>query len=190
MVTPTRQRIVGYGVVGLALASVLLLLGWVSLSELIAAGNFGPPDESHSESPWLLGLHLGSDFLIGLSYMAIAATLFYLVYGTRRNIPFHWMFLLFGLFILACGGTHLMHVVRWWTPAFGLSAGVQAVTVVASIGTAIVLPPLLPKIRAIVQSAQTSEERQESLKRSEERFRRFGDRDGPGEPAGWAFFAD
>ena len=171
MLRVTRHQVVGYGAIGLILASVLLLLGWVALSTLLASGSLNTPDESHPESPLLLGLHIMSDSLIGLSYLAISATLIYMVYGTRRMIPFHWMFLLFGLFIVACGGTHIMHVVRFWTPAFWLSAGIQAITVVASVGTAVALPPLIPGVRDLIRSAKVSEERRQRLEESEERFR-------------------
>ncbi len=166
-----RRQVIGYGIAGLALASVLLLSGWLFLSELLGTQNLWSPDGSHPESPLLLWLHVASDLLIGLSYLAISATLIYLVYGSRRMIPFQWMFLLFGLFIVACGGTHLMHVVRFWTPAFWLSASVQAVTVVASLGTALALPPLIPKVLGLARSAQVSEERRQRLRESEERFR-------------------
>jgi hypothetical protein len=84
-----RHQIVGYGSVGLALAAGLLILGWVLSSELLTTGEFSPPDESHSEVPWIQGLHLASDSLIDLSYPAISAALIYLVYGTRRTISFY-----------------------------------------------------------------------------------------------------
>jgi PAS domain S-box-containing protein len=167
----TRHQVAGYGIVGSVLASVLLLSGWLSLSALLATDNLRSPDESHPESPLLLWLHVASDLLIGLSYLAISATLIYLVYRSRRMIPFHWMFLLFGLFIVACGGTHIMHVIRFWTPAFWLSSSVQAVTVVASLGTALALPPLIPKVLDLARSAKVSEERRQRLRESEERFR-------------------
>lgn len=167
----TRHQVISYGIAGSALASMLLISGWLFLSVLLATGNLRSPDESHLESPLLLWLHVASDLLIGLSYLAISATLIYLVYGSRRMIPFHWMFLLFGLFIVACGGTHIMHVVRFWTPAFWLSASVQAVTVVASLGTALALPPLIPKVLDLARSAKVSEERRQRLRESEERFR-------------------
>lgn len=48
---------------------------------------------------------------LGIAYLAISGTLVYLVYRARRDIPFRWMFLAFGLFIVACGGTHFMEVV-------------------------------------------------------------------------------
>jgi hypothetical protein len=59
-----------------------------------------------------------ADSLIGLAYLAISATLAYLVYKARRDIPFHWIFLAFGLFIIACGGTHVLEVVTIWKPVY------------------------------------------------------------------------
>ena len=166
-----RRQVIGYSIAGAVLASVLLLSGWMFLSPLLTTNNLRSPDEYHPESAVLLWLHLASDLLIGLSYLAILATLIYLVYGSRRMIPFNWMFLLFGLFIIACGGTHIMHVVKFWTPAFWLSASVQAVTVVASLGTALALSPLIPKVLDLARSAKVSEERRQRLRESEERFR-------------------
>ncbi len=78
-----QRQVTSYGIAGLALASVLLLSGWLFLSELLGTENLRSPDESHPESPLLLWLHVASDLLIGLSYLAISATLIYLVYGSR-----------------------------------------------------------------------------------------------------------
>ena len=49
----------------------------------------------------LIALHLLSDVLIGMSDVAIAAALGYMVHRLRRDIPLHWMFLCFGSFIAA-----------------------------------------------------------------------------------------
>ncbi len=174
MLEMTRRRTMGYGAVGAAVALVLLVV-WIASAEVLEATGFEPLAEAHPESPWLLSLHMMSDGLIGLSYVAISATLVYLVYGARRMLPFQWVFLLFGLFIVACGGTHLMHVARFWTPAFWASAGVQGLTVVASVGTAVVLPSLVPKVRELVRSAAVSEERRRRLEASEEALRRAHD---------------
>jgi hypothetical protein len=52
-------------------------------------------------------LHVLSDGLIALAYYSIPAAL--LVFAMRRqDVPFHWVFLLFGAFILACGTTHVL----------------------------------------------------------------------------------
>jgi len=93
----------------------------------------------------LIAVHLGSDTAIWLSYVSISLTLAYLVHRTRREIPFSWVFLAFGTFIIACGFTHFMEVVVLWNPVYWLSADVKLITAVASVVTAIVLPPLLRK---------------------------------------------
>ncbi len=72
----------------------------------------GDPSLPHSycylgSSP-LVWSHVITDSLIGVSYLAISITLAYFVYRGRREIPFHWMFLAFGLFIV--GLMHLMEV--------------------------------------------------------------------------------
>ena len=170
MLETTRRGVTGYGAVGFALALVLLAV-WVASARVLETTGFEPLAEAHPESPWLLSLHMMSDALIGLSYVAISGTLVYLVYGARRMLPFQWVFLLFGLFIVACGGTHLMHVARFWTPAFWASAGVQGLTVLASVGTAVVLPSLVPRVREIVRSAGVSEERRHRLEESEKALR-------------------
>ncbi len=170
----TRRLASSYYAVGLVVVLVLLMI-WVGSARVLESTGFEPLAEAHPESPWLLSLHMMSDALIGLSYVAISATLVYLVYGARRMLPFQWVFLLFGLFIVACGGTHLMHVARFWTPAFWASAGVQGLTVVASVGTAVVLPSLVPRVRELVRSAAVSEERRRRLEESEEELRRARD---------------
>lgn len=108
-------------------------------------------------------LHLLSDALIATAYVGISATLAYLVYRTRREIPFHWMFLAFGLFIVACGCTHFMAIWTLWHPTYWLSGLFKAITALASVATALVLPSLVPKALTLVESARLSEERQTHL---------------------------
>src|SRR6476646_9768236 len=54
----------------------------------------------------VIWLHFASDLLIALAYFSIPVAL---VYFTRRrkDLAFHWMFLLFALFIVLCGMTHV-----------------------------------------------------------------------------------
>lgn len=113
--------------------------------------------------------HVTADTLIGTAYFAISVTLAYLVYKGRRDIPFHWMFLAFGLFIVACGGTHFMEVATIWIPAYVLSAAVKIFTALASVTTAVVLPFTVPRIMALVQKAKASELVTAELRASEER---------------------
>jgi signal transduction histidine kinase len=59
-----------------------------------------------------------TDLLIGLSYVAISAMLVLLVHRARNDIPFSWVFLAFGMFIVACGATHFMEVLVLWKAAY------------------------------------------------------------------------
>ena len=114
-------------------------------------------------NPSLLTLHISSDSLIALSYLSISATLAAFVYRMREALPFHWMFLAFGTFIMACGATHAMEIWTLWSPVFWLSANVKIVTAIASLATAITLPALIPKAEFTLREAAISEERRRQL---------------------------
>lgn len=79
------------------------------------------------------------------------------------------MLLAFGLFIVACGGTHFMEVVTIWIPVYVLSATVKLFTAAASVTTAIVLPLTVPRILTLVQQEKISEQVIAELRASEER---------------------
>ena len=136
----------------------LALLDYSSASQM-----FHPHGYCYLWQANLVGAHVISDGLIGISYIAISATLIYLVWRGRQLLPFSWIFVAFGLFIVACGATHLVEIWTLWTPVFWLSADVKIVTAVASVATAVVLPPLLPKVLAVLQAAHVSEQRRLAL---------------------------
>ena len=107
----------------------------------------------------LVTSHVGADLLIGVAYVAISMTLAYLVYRVRHLLPFHWMFLAFGLFILTCGATHFMDVWTLWFADFWASAALKIVTAVASVATALALPPVIPQVVRLLHAANVSEQR-------------------------------
>ena len=72
-------------------------------------------------------------------------------------------FLAFGLFIVACGGTHLMEAVTVWVPLYWLSADIKIVTALASFATAIALPRLVPRIISLVAAQKVAAERKLQL---------------------------
>src|SRR5271170_5922912 len=92
-------------------------------------------------NPGLVWLHVISDSLIALSYFTIPFTLLWFV-RKRRDLPFSWMFVLFGAFIVACGATHVMAVWNLWHAQYWLAGGLKAVT---SMATAILLARLVPR---------------------------------------------
>jgi len=114
------------------------------LERLISPGGFMPHGYCYLWTPSLIGLHVVSDSLIALSYLSIPATLLVHFTRRRRDIPYSWMFLCFGAFILACGGTHLMEVWTIWFPSYWLAGAVKAITAGVSVATAILLIRVTP----------------------------------------------
>jgi signal transduction histidine kinase len=141
---------------------VMFLLPGVSGS-IFSTGGFMPHAHCYLNDPRVVWLHVLSDISIGAAYVAISSMLGYLVFKARHDIPFQWMFLAFGLFIISCGMTHFMEVWTVWRPTYWLSGDIKMVTAVASVATAVALPPLIPKIFALIQTAKASEERKIKL---------------------------
>lgn len=123
------------------------------LSALLSGNGFMPHGHCYLWIPSLLWLNVISDTLIALAYLSIPITLIYLIYK-RRDLPFNWMFVAFGVFILACGTTHVMEIWTIWNPSYWLSGAIKAVTAVASVITAILLVRLLPIILVIPSPSQ------------------------------------
>ena len=111
--------------------------------EFFSSGGFMPHGYCYMWNRSLLALHLVSDALILLSYVSISFTLIYFV-RKRSDLPFNWMFLCFGAFIVACGFTHGMEIWTLWHATYWLSGAVKAITALASVPTAILLIRLLP----------------------------------------------
>ncbi|MGL5195371.1 MAG: ATP-binding protein, partial [Chroococcales cyanobacterium] len=143
------------------------LLLWPDLlGNLLTQDGFIPHGHCYLWKPSLVWLHVTSDTLIGIAYVAISTSLAYFVYKARQNIPFHWMFLAFGAFIIACGMTHFLAVWTLWNPTYWLSGDVKLITAIASVTTAISFPPLIPRALRLLDSAQVSEERRLNLERA------------------------
>ncbi len=119
-------------------------------------GSFIPHGHCYLWKPGLVGLHLVSDSIIALAYYSIPLTLVYFV-RKRRDLPFDWIFLLFGAFIVACGTTHIMAVWTLWHPNYWLSGFIKAITAGISLCTAVLLIPLIPKALALPSPAQLEE---------------------------------
>ena len=163
----SNRQVYAIGAVSAATISAFLI--WPRLTEGLLATDFLPHLYCFLGNPGLVWTHVVADSLIAIAYFAISVTLVYLVYKGRRDIPFRWMFLAFGLFIIACGGTHFMEVITIWTPVYVLSAAVKGFTAVASLTTAAVLPFAVPRVLKLVQQAKESEQVTARLRASEER---------------------
>ena len=114
---------------------------------------FIPHGHCYLWQPELVWLHITSDFLIAFAYYSIPITLVYFV-QKRKDLPFTWVFLLFGAFIILCGTTHVMGIWTVWHPNYWASGVLKGITALVSVVTAIALIPLIPKALALPSPAQ------------------------------------
>jgi len=104
-------------------------------------------------TPVLMMVMALSNAIIAISYASIPFFLVVFV-RKRKDMPFTWIIFLFGLFILACGTTHVMHVIGLWWEVNWWQATVDALCAIISLATAVVVWPYLPKILAIPSAKQ------------------------------------
>ena len=128
----------------------------------------------------LLWLHVVSDVLITLAYYSIPLSLSYFVWQ-RKDLPYPRLFLLFGVFILACGTTHLMAVVVIWKPLYWLDGVVKVFTALVSVLAAVLMLRIIPEALQLPSSEQLHAEieqrkqAEDALKQSESKFRALFD---------------
>lgn len=120
--------------------------------------------------PGMLIFQVVADALIAIAYYSIPLFLLWLI-RKRGDLPFSWIFGMFAVFILSCGTTHLMSIWVIWHPDYWLEGAVKWVTAISSIGTALMLIPLTPKILKLRSPAQTEQllaqlQREQSIARS------------------------
>ena len=136
--------------------------------QLFLSGGFQPHGYCYQWNSGLVWLNVVSDALIALAYFTIPLTLLRII-RKRRDLPFSWMFALFGVFIIACGTTHVMEVWNLWHAQYWLAGAAKAVTAAASISTAALLVLLTPEAIRLPSSSQWTQAKTELAKESEER---------------------
>jgi PAS domain S-box-containing protein len=117
------------------------------------SSDFEPHGYCYLWNPRIVWLHAVSDGSIAFAYYLIPLMLIYFV-RRRRDLPFHWMFLMFGLFIFGCGTTHLMEVWTVWHGTYRLAGVIKAFTAFASLATAGLLVTLIPQALALPSPEQ------------------------------------
>ncbi|MGX7952329.1 sensor histidine kinase [Tsuneonella sp. HG249] len=138
------------------------------LSSFLAMRGLPPHGYCLLWDPRLVWTHVVADTVIAVAYFSIPFLLWRLL-KARPDVDFGWIMGLFAVFILACGTTHLFGIYTLWVPAYGVEAAIKVVTAIASIGTAIVLVPLLPKLVALPSPAQLRAVNEQLLAESVER---------------------
>ena len=112
-----------------------------------------PDDFPLTWAPGLVWLHVGSDAIIGLACFSSPLALASFA-RQRRDLQFSWLIYLFVALVLVFGATHLMSIFTLWFPAYGIEGVIKAITAVASIGIAVLLWPLIPRLVALPSQAR------------------------------------
>ena len=121
------------------------------------SGDFLPHSICLSVDPLLIWLYAVSDTITAMAYFSIPTVLLIFL-RLRKDISFRWSLVLFGLFVLACGTTHLLELITLWTPVYWIEGIAKAFTAIVSMSTAIVMWQLLPKALALPSPAQLQRE--------------------------------
>jgi PAS domain S-box-containing protein len=169
----------------------------VSTGALFASGaikalfsaNYLPHRYCYLAQPGLIWSNVTADLVTAASYLAIFSTLFWLA-NKFRHLPelrrYLWILASFGVFILACGATHVMETVTIWWPVYRLSVFIKAVTATVSAATAIYLfsqaGNLAVTVRHIYESMASEKVQAEALRKSKALLDRAGSLIGVG---GW-----
>lgn len=96
--------------------------------------------------PELVWMHVLSDLVIMLSYFSIPLIIGVILLKERQKLPYHWVFLMFAMFIFFCGLTHLFELIGIWTPYYYLEGIIKVITAAISLATAILMLPLAPVV--------------------------------------------
>ena len=123
------------------------------LTNLLSQKGFMPHGMCFQWQPEILWMHVISDLVIAIAYFSIPLALAVVLFRQKR-IPFRGLILLFALFILLCGMTHVVSMIVLWEPIYRLQGLIKLATAAVSIATAVVLFPLLPKLMVKAESVE------------------------------------
>jgi signal transduction histidine kinase len=146
----------------------LALLARAGVLSSLFSSNYVAHRYCYLAQPGLVWTNVTMDGLIGASYALIFACLFWIA-NRLRGVPdlrgYLWIFISFGIFIVACGATHLMEIVTIWIPVYPLSATVKVICAAASVPTAILFaiaaPTLAANMRRFLEMLSTTRHEKE-----------------------------
>ena len=116
--------------------------------KFFSTNGFMPHGMCLSWKPSILWSLVISNLLITLAYTLIPIALGF-IYIKRRDFKFNWIFLIFALFIILCGITHLIEVITFWKPIYGIASVVEWLTALVSLATAVICFKVIPKILSL-----------------------------------------
>ena len=94
-------------------------------------------------------VHITSDLMVFMAYMAIPVLLGIIYVRRRGDIPFPRIVALFVVFVFACGTTHLLEAIIFWKPMYRLAGGLKLITALVSWATVLSLIPVVPRMMSM-----------------------------------------
>ncbi|MBE0363616.1 hypothetical protein PULV_a1085 [Pseudoalteromonas ulvae UL12] len=118
--------------------------------------SYMPHGHCYLWQPGILWVNVLSDLLIATAYFSIPIALWIFV-KQRKDLRFKGIFILFALFILCCGITHLFSIYTIWHGSYGVHGILKAITAIISITTALILFKNINTLLAIPSAQQLEE---------------------------------
>jgi PAS domain S-box-containing protein len=129
----------------------------MNLFQQLSSPDFMPHGFCYMWDPRIVWLHVISDSLIAVAYYCIPIILIYFI-RKNRSLPFNKIFWMFGIFILACGTTHVMEIWNIWHATYFVAGLLKAGTAAVSVLTAAMLIPLVPKAMLLPNLVRSQQE--------------------------------
>jgi PAS domain S-box-containing protein len=133
------------------------------------------------DHPWMMFVEITSDVLIALAYALFFASICWLVQEMKRISELQaylWVFTALRIFLLASGGTHLLHVVTVWWPVYRFSIAIRGVCALAAVPTAALFswqtPAMAKSIQRFFALLKTEHEHAKELRERQELLDRTG----------------
>ncbi|QTH63562.1 PAS domain-containing protein [Psychrosphaera ytuae] len=130
-------------------------------------GQYMPHGHCYMWQPHILWTNVISDLLIAAAYFSIPLAI--VIFSRRRpDIGYRPVFVLFSMFILMCGITHVFGIVTIWHGIYGWHGITKAITAAVSMMTAVYLYRILPELVGITTPKQVEGIKKELYSISEE----------------------
>jgi diguanylate cyclase (GGDEF)-like protein/PAS domain S-box-containing protein len=147
-----------------------------SLQQLINNPAFLPHGHCYLWSPALMWIYIVADGMVAAAYFSIPPALWYFA-RKRSDLQYRWLVVLFGVFIVACGTTHIMKIWNIWNSAYWLDAYITLFTGIVSVACAAAIWPIMPTVLALPRRSeleaayQALSDQHAQLRDSEHRYR-------------------
>ncbi|MET0385028.1 MAG: ATP-binding protein [Polyangiales bacterium] len=120
--------------------------------------SFAPRGLCYDWHVGLISVQVICNAIIGVSLLAVAGTLAYLLYAGKA-LPFKRAAAVFGTFIIAVAATHLLDVLLTWHAFYWLDAAVRVTAALAAAAAALLAPALAPRLLSLMRGVIAARQR-------------------------------